>query len=198
MTNITVAPDGATITLINNNQTFTSELSLRSQRARLGGARWGVSLMWTNRKGRDAAKLAAELAGLEGDIGEFSIAVPEYSRFGSVTTNGTVVSAPLDSNTITVSGFGANQPEAFAAGDWVEINKQCYKVTVDAATDGAGQAVLNVAPRVRRVPSVGATVNVLAPRMHLRMSDSNGLSFALGAATGSPIYALSIEATEID
>ena len=198
MIEITEVPDGATITLVANVNTFRSSLNGFQQYSTLPGSRWGVSLAWTNRKGREASRLQAQLSALLGPVGIFKIRIPDYKRYGSAAGTGEVVSAVVGSSLIETSGWTPSQPLLLAAGDWIEINQQAYRVTADVASAANGTASIQVSPPVRRAATAGQSVIVDDPSFYLRLTNSNGAEFALTPAAGSPIYAVGIDALEID
>lgn len=198
MIDITLPPDGATIALVANVNSFRSSLNGFQQYSTLPGSRWGVSLAWTNRKGREASRLQAQLASLLGPVGIFKIRIPDYKRYGTAAGAGQVVSAPLNATTITTNGWTPSQPLLLAAGDWIEINQQAYRVTADITSAADGTASIQVSPPVRRPATTGQSVIVDNPSFYLRLTNSNGAEFALTPAAGSPIYAVGVDALEID
>lgn len=198
MIEITEVPDGATITLVANVSSFSSSLNGFQQYSTLPGSRWGVSLSWTNRKGRAASKLQAQLSSLLGPVGVFKIRIPDYKRYGTAAGSGKVVSAQVNATTITTNGWTPSQPLLLAAGDWIEINQQAYRVTEDVASAPNGTASIKVTPPVRRPATTGQSVIVDNPSFYLRLTGNSGAEFALTPAAGSPIYAVGVDALEID
>lgn len=198
MIEITEIPDGATMTLVANVNSFRSSLNGFQQYSTLPGSRWGVSLSWTNRKGRGASRLQAQLSSLLGPVGVFKIRIPDYKRYGTATGTGKVVSASVNATTITTNGWTPSQPLLLAAGDWIEINQQVYRVTADVASAADGTASIKVTPPVRRPAAAGQSVIVDNPYLYLRLTGSSGAEFALTPAAGSPIYAVGVDALEID
>lgn len=198
MINITEIPDGATITLVANVNSFSSTLNGFEQHATLPGSRWAVSISWTNRKGRSASKLQAQLASLLGPVGTFKLRIPDYKRYGTASGAGQVVSATTGSSLIETNGWNPLQPLLLAAGDWIEINQQAYRVTEDVSSSISGVASISVTPPVRRPATAGQSVIVDNPSLYLRLTKSTGAEFALTPAAGSPIYAIGIDAVEID
>ena len=198
MIEITEAPDGATITLVANVNSFRSSLNGFQQYSTLPGSRWGVSLSWTNRKGRGASRLQAQLSALLGPVGMFKIRIPDYKRYGTAAGTGLVVSATVGSSLIGTNGWTPSQPLLLAAGDWIEINQQAYRVTEDVASAANGTASIKVTPPVRRTAAAGQSVIVDNPSFYLRLTNSSGAEFALTPAAGSPIYAVGVDALEID
>lgn len=198
MIEITEVPDGATITLVANVNSFRSSLNGFQQYSTLPGSRWGVSLAWTNRKGRAASKLQAQLSSLLGPVGVFKVRIPDYRRYGTAAGAGKVASASVSATTITTNGWTPSQPLLLAAGDWIEINQQAYRVTEDVASAADGTASIPVTPPVRRPATAGQSVIVDNPSFYLRLTGSSGAEFALTPAAGSPIYAVGVDALEID
>lgn len=198
MIEITESPDGATITLAANVNTFKSTLNGFEQHSILPGSRWAASFSWTGRKGADARRLRAQLSGLLGPVGVFKIRIPEADNLGTALGSGVVVSADSGDSELTSSGWAPSQAGLLKAGDWIEFNQQAFQVTEDCASDGSGLATIKVAPPIRRTTSAGSPINAVSPSFYMRMTDNAGAQAALSPAWGGPIYALAIDAMEID
>lgn len=192
-----MSPDGATIALAANVNTFKSSLNGFEQHSILPGSRWAASFTWSNRKGVEARKLRAQLAALLGPVGVFKIRIPE-PNYGTALGAGVVIAGDAGESEITTSGWTPSQTSLLAIGDWIEVNQQAFQVTAQAASDGAGLATIQIAPPIRKKLSAGQSINAADPSFYMRMTDPSGASAALSPAVVSPIYAASIDAVEID
>lgn len=197
MITLDMSPDGATIALAANVSTFKSSLNGFEQHSILPGSRWAASFTWSNRKGVEARKLRAQLASLLGPVGVFKIRIPE-PNYGTALGAGVVIAGDAGESEITTSGWTPSQTSLLAIGDWIEVNQQAFQVTAQAASDGAGLATIQIAPPIRKTLSAGQSINATDPSFYMRMTDPSGASAALSPAVGSPIYAASIDAVEID
>lgn len=197
MVTLDLSPDGATITLIANVNSFQSSLNGAQQHSILPGSKWAASFTWANRKGADARKLRAQIASLLGPVGILKIKIPE-PNFGTASGSGIVVSGDAGDSFLTSGGWTPSDANLFKAGDWVEVNQQAFQITADVSSDGSGLATINIAPPIRRDLTAGQSINGVNPSLYMRLTNADGAAAALSPAAGSPVYALSIEALEID
>ena len=127
----------------------------------------------------------------------FKIRIPE-PNYGTALGTGVVIAGDAGESEITTSGWTPSQASLLEVGDWIEVNQQAFQVTAQAASDGAGLATIQIAPPIRKTLSAGQSINATDPSFYMRMTDPGGAGAALSPAVGSPIYAASIEAVEID
>lgn len=198
MIELTVYPNSAKISLIDNVQTFRSDLSGYSQYSDLPGARWGVSLSWFNRTNREGRILAAQLASLNGPVGILKLPVPDVHNYGTAAGSGKVSGANQSGNVLLTSGWTPNQTELFEIGDWIECNQQVFQIAQAAASDASGNAALVITPAIRRTPANGQDIIVTNPSFYLRRISGNTFGSDLSPSAGGPVYAFGIEAIEID
>lgn len=197
MVTLDLSPDGATITLVANVNSFESALNGYRQHSILPGSRWAASFTWSNRKGADARKLRTQIASLLGPIGILKIKIPE-PNYGTASGSGIVVSGDAGDSFLTSGGWAPGDANLFKAGDWIEVNQQAFQVTDDVASDGSGLATIDITPPIRRELTAGQSINGVNPSLYMRLTNADGAAAALSPAVGSPIYAMSIEALEID
>ena len=80
-----IGPDAEEWTLTYNTQTFESDLNGAMQTAELPGARWSVSMTFSNRQGKSARALQGFLAGLKGRAGRFWVTPTDWEPLGNQT-----------------------------------------------------------------------------------------------------------------
>lgn len=190
---ITLKPDSFTPTLLSNTQSFKSNLNAFEQYAVLPGSRWGASFTWTNRKGAEARALTGQLANLQGQVNTFKIKIPA-DLIGTADGTGVVNGSGQTGTEVITDGWAPGQPLLFAAGDWIEIDQAVYLVTADVSSDGSGNAIIPIAPPIRRSPPDGASV-VSDASFYMRPTKPNSANFNF---TGAQVYATSIAGREID
>lgn len=197
MITITIPPKSSTRTLIANVNTSNSTLNGSSKHALLKGSRWSVGLNWSNIKGRDAQKLAAQLASLMGPVNQFRIKVPSYTRFGTCLGAGEVVSGVINATEITTEGWDADQELLLAAGDWIEVASMVYRVVEDVASNEDGEATIKITPPLRRNVTPGVEIDGVTPHFTLRMID-NSFSESPTPVFLGPVLSFGIDAVEVD
>lgn len=132
MKEIDVAPNSATLSILDNAQSFKSTLSGSSQYRDLPGARWGVSLGWFNRSNADGRRLAAQIASLNGPIGTFKIKVPDANNQGAFAGAGVVDGAGQTGTVLATKNWTGGQNELGKTGDYIEVNQELKVLTDDA------------------------------------------------------------------
>ena len=205
-----IAPDGESWTIRYNTQSFESDLNGAIQTAELPGARWSVSLTFTNRQGKTARALQGFLTAIRGRAGRFWVTPTDWELQGAATQNGIVgggasltldfagevyeqfdwdaYSAPAGSNSMQASGFGSGGLPPLLAGDWFEINGELKKCTADMEGD-----TLEFAPPLRIGVSYGQTVRVIRPRCRMMLSSDSGAGWQ---TTAPVIYGITLDAIE--
>ena len=197
MITLDVSPNSATISLINNVQSFTSTLSGYSQHRSLAGARWGVSLGWFNRSNSEGRRLTAQINSLAGPVGTFKVKIPEKNQ-GLALGVGKVRGANQSGNVLITDGWTANQTAMLKAGDWIECNQQVFQVAEDVNSNSSGNASIKISPAIRRTPTDNQDVITDNPHFHLRRLTGSSFNSELSPSIAGPLYAFGLEAMEID
>ena len=193
MITITLEPDSFVPSLISNNNSFQSNLNGFTQFSELPGSRWAASFTWTNRKGAEARQLTGQLASLNGRIGVFKIPIPDSEPFGTALGAGVVNGASQTGTELLTDGWDVSQTLLFAAGDWIEVDQQVFKITEDTSSDASGNATLKISPSIRRSPANNTPV-VATPSFYMRSSKAE-MPINVGE---NQVYAISLTGIEID
>lgn len=190
----TLAPDNEDWTLTYNSQVFTSDLNGASQTAELPGARWSVSMTFSNRTGRSARQLQGFVAGLKGRAGRFYVTPSDWEPLGSPSGTGAVATDALaGASSIDTDGWDTSITDLFVAGDYFEVNGELKKVTADVDSDGSGLATINFAPPLRFPVTDGMQIRYTEPRCVMMLENDDQASWNTTAPT---IYALTINGIE--
>tara|TARA_Y100001973_G_scaffold106528_2_gene185036 strand:+ start:9279 stop:9884 length:606 start_codon:yes stop_codon:yes gene_type:complete len=190
----TITPDGENWTLEFNTQTFTSDLNGAIQTAELPGARWSVSMTFSNRFGRAAWALQATLAKLAGRAGRFYVTPADWEdRAGNASGTGAVATDASGGTSIDTDGWDINITDLFYAGSYFEVNGELKMVTADVDSDGTGLATIEFSPPLRKAVTDGMQIRHVEPRAIMMLSDDSQANWGIQAPA---IYAVTIDAME--
>ena len=148
----------------------TSPFSLQSQVQDWGGRAWAYDIQLTPTEGADGRALSVFFDALAGAFGRFLFADPSIDQSvpGSPVVNG----AGQTGETLSVGGLTPSAL-AFRVGDFFSLgsglNTRLYRVTADVTADASGEASLPIIPRLRSSPDDNAALEVVAPKVLLRM-----------------------------
>lgn len=189
-----ISPDAESWTLSFNTQTFTSDLNGAIQTAELPGARWSVSMTFTNRTGRAAWALQATISKLAGRAGRFYVTPVDWeARLGNASGTGLVAANTSGGTSIPTDGWPADVENLFYAGSYFEVNGELKLVTADVDTDGLGQATIEFVPPLRKAVTDGMQIRYIEPRATMMLEDDEQAGWSLSAPV---IYATTIDARE--
>lgn len=86
---------------------------------------------------------------LKGTFGTFYAKDPDASTaLGAATGSWLVKGASQVGDVLIVDGAPISTADVFKAGDWFSVNDRMHMVLADAASDGAGEATLDIAPGI--------------------------------------------------
>lgn len=188
-----ISPDAEEWTLTYNTQTFESDLNGAMQMAELPGARWSVSMTFSNRQGKSARALQGFLAGLKGRAGRFWVIPTNWQPYGNPDGAGEVATAASGGTTIETSGWTADIAELLCAGDWFEVNGELKKMTETVSSDASGLSTLEFAPPLRQPVTVGMSIRVVEPRCQMHLVGDDQASWS---ASAPEIYATTVAGRE--
>jgi hypothetical protein len=119
----------------------------------------------------------AFLTALNGREGTFLMGDPLKSTPRGVATGTPLVNGASQSGkTLVTDGWTATITGILKAGDWIQIGTgsvtQLYKIVQDANSNGAGQATLEIWPRLRSAPADNAAIIVTATKGLWRLKDN--------------------------
>lgn len=136
-----------------------------------GGEWWEFTFEMALTKGRDARRLSAFFAGLGGMRGRFLFCDPSAGR-PDILADPVVASGGQTGNTLQTSGWVPSSP-ALETGDFISLGNNAdtrlYQITADAVADSSGAATLQITPRLRTSPPMGAALEIAAPLVLLRL-----------------------------
>lgn len=147
-----------------------SAFTLQTQVQDWGGRRWAYDIALSPSQGQDGRSISAFFDALGGAAGTFLFADPsiEQSIGGTPLVNG----AAQTGGTLNVDGLTPSVL-AFRAGDFFSLGSgastRLYRVTADATANGSGQAALSIVPPLRSSPADNAALEVVAPKVLLRL-----------------------------
>lgn len=188
-----ISPDSEEWTLTYNTQSFESDLNGAMQTAELPGARWSVSMTFTNRQGKNARALQGFLAGLKGRAGRFWVVPADWEPYGTPEGSGVVAADTAGGTTLDTSGWTGNIAELLCSGDYFEVNGELKKMTATAASDVSGLSTLEFAPPLRQPVTIGMAIRVVEPRCQMMLSGDAQAQWNISAPT---IYVTSIAGQE--
>lgn len=144
-----------------------------------GGEWWEYDITVAVQRGRDARRLSAFFAQLGGKRGTFLMTdttIENPAQTGSVVVSG----GSQTGNTLNVTGL---VEENLLTGDFVHIGTgattRLHQLTEDV-TVTAGAATLAFVPALRYSPIDASAVEVVSPKVLLRMNDPVPASIARG------------------
>ena len=93
------------------------------------------------------------------------------------TGNGTplVNGASQTGHALVTDGWAFSET-VLREGDYMEVNARFYKVSEDAASDGAGNATLEIDPPLRESPANNAALTVTSPKVTMELDGRVGWS----------------------
>lgn len=190
----TIGPDAEVWAIEYNTQTFTSDLNGAIQTAELPGARWSVSMTFSNRTGRSAWALQATLAKLQGRAGRFYVTPVDWEkRAGNASGTGLVATDASGGTSIDTDGWGTEITDLFYAGSFFEVNGELKMVTADVDSDVSGLATIEFSPPLRKPVTDGMQIRYIEPRCTMMLSDDDQANWNISAPV---IYAVTIDAME--
>jgi hypothetical protein len=148
---------------------------------------------------RDRAEMwVGFVLGLNGVEGTFLMGPPAYPRARGVAT-GTplVMGAGQAARTLVTDGWTPNVAGILRAGDFIQLGSgaasRLHKLVQDAASNGSGQATLEIWPRLRSAPADDAPLTVTAPKGVWQLASNESMGWDIGLAM---LYGLTLDVVE--
>lgn len=148
---------------------------------------------------RDVAEeVVAWLVSLNGLEGSFLLPPPGYGSGarGSLSGAPLVNGAGQSGKTLATDGWTAGAANVLKAGDWFQLGagsaSYFYKVVQAASANGAGQASLEIWPRLKSSPADNAALTVVNPKGCFRLKNPRR-RWTIGQAM---IYGVTFQAKE--
>jgi len=135
---------------------------------------WVISVELAAKTRADAEAVLCQLLSLNGAQGTFYIGDPIYTTARGIATGEPVIKgAGQTGNTLITDGWTTSQTGILKAGDWLQVGtgstRQLVKVVADADSDGAGDATLEIWPRIRTAFADNTSLVVSSPTGIWRM-----------------------------
>lgn len=174
-----------------------SPFTLESQVYVHQGQAWRVLVELPPMERADAEQWVGFLLALNGREGTFAMGPPEYRAPRGVATGTPLVKgAGQSGRTLLTDGWTSGVAGILRAGDYFQLGSgasaRLHKVVQDAASNGSGDATLEIWPRLRAAPADNAPITVSAPVGVWRLA-SNETRWDVGTAL---IYGMAFEAIE--
>lgn len=127
---------------------------------------------------------------LKGQYGTFYIGDPHReSPRGTVTGTPVVAGANQTGNHLIIDGLTPGTT-FLQKGDWIQVGstttQRIYRLLSQATADSAGEATLDIFPRLRESPADGATITTESCKGVFRLASSSAVS----EAREIPVYGL--------
>ena len=155
-----------------------------------GGEWWEYSIEVPLRTGADGRTLSAFMAALRGPVSPFLFSDPFIRQTGSYGTP-LVNGAGQTGNTLVTDGWSS---EGLKAGDFFSLGSdtdtRLYQLTADV-TPTAGAATLQFVPALRSSPADNDALEVVSPKVLLRLTSPVPSQISAGA-----LYRINFSARE--
>jgi hypothetical protein len=141
-----------------------------------------------------AEEWIAFLLTLQGQLGTFLIGDPLGATPRGVATGTPLVKDGMQTGRkLTTKGWTPLVNGILKAGDWIQLGQRGHKVLRDANSDSAGDATLDIWPRLREVPAEDDPIVTSNVKILMRLASSN---FEIWNADETLAYGLTFSAIE--
>jgi hypothetical protein len=155
---------------------------------------WDGELSWPQMKREDAQRVTAFLAEARGASCVFSLGNPlNVSPVGAGTGNPHVLGTnPTRSTSLGTKGWKPFTFRLMKAGEHFQIGQRLHMALNDVNSDGGGNAIFTIWPRIREAPADGDPLILRSPKGLFRLA-SNKRTFEV---SNDKVYAMGIKFTE--
>jgi hypothetical protein len=158
--------------LVTTSAVATSPFTGTEQVQDWGGEWWEYGIEMARMNGRDGRRLSAFLTALGGPRGRFLFRDPTIRQLGLAFAP-YVAGAGQTGGMLSTSGWPASSTPLFA-GDFFSIGSdhqtRLHQLTADVISNVAGLATLSFVPKLRSAPADGASLELAAPAVLLRLT----------------------------
>lgn len=138
-----------------------------------GGEWWEYQITLALLRPGDGRRVSAFFAGLGGVRGQFLFRDPSIEPPTDIGS-GTVLGGNQSGNSLQTRDWQTSTP-LFQSGDFFSLGtdatSRTYQITEDVSSDAAGYATLRFIPRLREIPVDGAALEVINPKLALRLTN---------------------------
>ncbi len=160
-----------------NTQKFESPLDKSTQRKKLAGSRWMLTVVLPPMTQAQAAAWKVFFMQCEGMANTFEGFDPDHRtpRGQAAFTPGTPIvdGAGQTGGVLYITGAPASITGYLLPGDYLQVNGMLLMVQAQVDTDSSGEAGVPVRPRLRRPPADGASVVFDRPYCEMILIDDN-------------------------
>lgn len=155
-----------------NQSEFTGQQEVQRHQGQWWEAVVSVSTLETIDESEDWISFLVGLNGREGTflMGDPVITAPR----GTASGGGLIKGASQTGNTLETDDWGFNQGLLFKAGDLIQLGtagtSRLHKVLIDAASDGSGNATLEIFPGLRESPVDDSAIVIANPKGLFRLA----------------------------
>jgi len=154
-----------------------SPFTFAEQVQRHAGQRWALDIELPAMKRAAAEDYISFLVSLNGVEGTFLIGDPAGATPRGIATGTPLVDGAAQTGAILNSkGWTISQTGILKAGDWIQLGSgsgaRLHKILVDADSDGAGLAALDIWPQLRASPADNDPITVSNCVGHFRLADN--------------------------
>ena len=130
------------------------------------GERWIASMAYSLLQGDNRAILLAFMAKLNGMQHRFTMQDFGHAQRGTFGGTPLVNGASQTGQTLNIDGASNNITNWIRSGDRISIANKMYQIDDDANSNGSGQVVLTISPRIftGKSPADNAAVEITTPK----------------------------------
>ncbi|MDJ0838946.1 MAG: hypothetical protein QNK37_20670 [Acidobacteriota bacterium] len=136
---------------------------------------WVLEMQWNDLSDEDVAELSGLIFALTEPGARLKVGDRRrWQPRGTAGGAGRVGLADQTGGRLHTTGWGAGQPQLFKRGDHIEVHGALYMIRQDTASDGGGNALIPVAPRLRNSPPLNTPVITEEPKGHFLLTGEAG------------------------
>ena len=178
-----------------------SPFTLGTQAIKYTGSQWLASVSLPPMSRSQASEWQAFFMQLNGSFGTFLMGDPDAIALGVQGTIGNTVAVngahSIGAYSVTIDGADTYESTLFKKGDYVQFNtgssSKLHMLISDVASDGSGNATLEIEPSLKVALANDATIEYTSPKAVMRMSN-NDLSWS---ANHISLYGVSFTCEEV-
>lgn len=167
-------PISARVSAVSNVGVSESEFSFVTQKQVHSGQRWEIDLEFPPMTAAEAGDWLAFILKMNGKEGTVLVEDPDRQTANGVATGTPLVKGGSQTgNSLITDGWTPSTADILKAGDLIQIGNYMYMVLNDVASDGSGDATLDIWPNLRAAPSDNAAITVSNCKTLMRLAGNN-------------------------
>lgn len=168
-----IVPTSTSMGLVANTRIYKSPFTNAVQTIGRQGEYWSMRMMFDAMDSSERADMMAFLVRLNGQEHRFQARDFSYAARGVLTGTPLVNGAAQVGSTLIVDGCTPSITGWARAGDQFQIANELKMITVDANSDGGGNATLQFKPQLRTSPADNAAIIVSQPKGLYMLASQN-------------------------